>query len=584
MMPRMTDHRPWFASYAPDVAKTLEPYPQESLFALLEAATRRHPDLPALAWFGAHMPYRTLLDEVERCSAALAGLGVVKGDRVAMIVPNSPPYVIAYYAAQRLGAIAVGNNPLYTKREMEHQLRDAEPKVVLVADLLYSDFADVLADLPDTAVIVTRLNDYMPRIKKLLAPLAVFRKQQKAAGKPWPPVPPEAPVLRWNDVMRRGDPIPPVGQVDPTTDAAVLIYTGGTTGIAKGAMLSHDNITSNARQSTAWISVIEDGKDSMLAALPFFHSYGMLAMNVAILNAMKLIPVPNPRDLHMVLELIHKEHATIFPGVPRLYIAVNEHPQTAKFDLKSIKACVSGAAPLPLAVAKEFERVTDGGQLVEGYGLTECSPVTHANPFTGVRKPGHIGLPIPDTDVRIMSLDDPDREMPVGEAGELCIKGPQVMLGYWKRPEETALMIRNGWLHSGDVAVMDDQGYFKIVDRIKDMILVSGFNVYPNEVEDVLYHHPAISKCAVIGVPDDRTGERVKVFVVLKEGAALTEDELIAWCRDPEQGLTGYRVPHEVEFRDALPETMVGKVLRRVLHDEERTKREAAGSAAAGTS
>jgi long-chain acyl-CoA synthetase len=580
MMPRMTDHRPWFASYALDVAKTLEPYPRESLFALLEAAAGRHPDLPAVAWFGKHVSYRQLLDEVERCSAVLSGLGVGKGDRVAMIVPNSPPYVIAYYAAQRLGAIAVGNNPLYTKREMEHQLRDAEPKVVLIADLLYQDFADVLHAIQGATVIVTRLNDYMPPIKKVLAPIAVFRKQQKAAGKPWPPVPKDAAVIRWHEAMRSPGPVPPVATVDPANDVAVLIYTGGTTGIAKGAMLSHHNITSNARQATAWISGIEDGKDSMLCALPFFHSYGMLAMNVGVLNAMKLIPVPNPRDLHMVLELIHKEHATIFPGVPRLYVAINEHPQTPKFDLKSIKACVSGAAPLPLAVAKEFERVTEGGQLVEGYGLTECSPVTHANPFNGVRKPGHIGLPIPDTDVRIMSLDDPDQEMPTGEAGELCIKGPQVMLGYWHRPEETALMIRNGWLHSGDVAVMDDQGYFKIVDRLKDMILVSGFNVYPNEVEDVLYHHPAISKCAVIGVPDDRTGERVKVFVVLKEGAHLTADELIAWCRDPEQGLTGYRVPHEVEFRDALPETMVGKVLRRVLQDEERIKREAAGTAA----
>jgi len=580
MMPRMTDQRPWLASYPADVPKTLEPYPQESVFALLEAAAGRHPDLPAIAWFGKRMTYRQLLDEVERCSAMLGAFGVGKGDRVAMIVPNSPPYVIAFYAAQRLGAIAVGNNPLYTKREMEHQLRDAEPKVVLVADLLYADFADVLSGLGNVPVIVTRLNDYMPPVKKLLAPVAVFRKQQKAAGKPWPPVPKDATVLRWNDGMGRGDPIPPAATVDPRNDTAVLIYTGGTTGIAKGAMLSHDNLTANARQATAWISGIEDGKESVLCALPFFHSYGMLAMSVGILNAGKLVPVPNPRDLHMVLELIHEERATLFPGVPRLYVAINEHPQTPKFDLKSIKACVSGAAPLPLAVAKEFERVTEGGQLVEGYGLTECSPVTHANPFDGVRKPGYIGMPIPDTDVRIMSLDDPDREMPAGEAGELCIKGPQVMLGYWRRPEETALMIRNGWLHSGDVAVMDEQGYFKIVDRLKDMILVSGFNVYPNEVEDVLYHHPAISKCAVIGVPDDRTGERVKAFVVLKAGASLTGEELIAWCKDPEQGLTGYRVPHEVEFRDALPETMVGKVLRRVLHDEERSKREAAGTAA----
>jgi long-chain acyl-CoA synthetase len=584
MMPRMTDQRPWLASYPSVVPESLEPYPQESVFALLEAAAGRHPDLPAIAWFGKRMTYRQLLEEVERCSAMLAALGVGKGDRVAMIVPNSPPYVIAFYATQRLGAIAVGNNPLYTKREMEHQLRDAEPKVVLVADLLHADFAEVLAGLGDIPVIVTRLNDYMPPVKKLLAPVAVFRKQQKAAGKPWPPVPRDAKVLRWGEGLRRGDPVPPAANVDPRNDPAVLIYTGGTTGIAKGAMLSHDNLTANARQATAWISGIEDGKESVLCALPFFHSYGMLAMSVGILNAGKLVPVPNPRDLHMVLELISEERATLFPGVPRLYVAINEHPQTPKFDLKSIKACVSGAAPLPLAVAKEFERVTDGGQLVEGYGLTECSPVTHANPFDGVRKPGHIGMPIPDTDVRIMSLDDPDQEMPAGEAGELCIKGPQVMLGYWRRPEETALMIRNGWLHTGDVAVMDDQGYFKIVDRIKDMILVSGFNVYPNEVEDVLYHHPAISKCAVIGVPDDRTGERVKVFVVLKEGANLTGEELIAWSKDPEQGLTGYRVPHEVEFRDSLPETMVGKVLRRVLHDEERRKSEAAGTAAPSAS
>jgi long-chain acyl-CoA synthetase len=353
----------------------------------------------------------------------------------------------------------------------------------------------------------------------------------------------------------------------------VLIYTGGTTGVAKGAMLSHFNVTSNARQAAGWLPLDEDG-EAVMAALPFFHSYGMMAMNLAILIGAKLIPCPNPRDLHLVLELIDHEKPTLFPGVPRLYIAINEHPDVAKFDLKSIKACVSGAAPLPVAVAKEFERVTAGGQLVEGYGLTECSPVTHANPIDGERRPGSIGLPVPDTDVRIMSIDDPDKEMAPGEAGELCIKGPQVMLGYWRRPEETALMIRNGWLHTGDIAVMDPDGYFRIVDRLKDMILVSGFNVYPTEVEDVLYHHPAVSKCAAIGIPDDRTGEAVKAFVVLKEGASPSVDELLAWCKDPEHGLTGYRVPSQIEFRDSLPETMVGKVLRRVLQAEERAKAE----------
>jgi long-chain acyl-CoA synthetase len=543
---------------------------------MLEASARRFPDRPAIAWFGKQLSYAQLLAEVERCSAMLAGLGVKKGDRVALIMPNSPPFTIAFYACMRLGALAVGNNPIYTRREMHHQLDDAGVGVVLVADLMYADFAQVFEDLGIDQVVVTRLNDYMPLVKKWLAPALKFKKQQVANGKPWPPVPAGSPVLWWSEALDEAGPVPPVAPVTPTTDVAALIYTGGTTGIAKGAMLSHHNITSNARQSASWFPSIEEGREAVLAALPFFHSYGLLAMNLTVLIAAKLIPTPNPRDIHLILELIDEEKPTLFPGVPRLYVAVNEHPDVGKFDLKSIMACVSGAAPLPIAVANEFERVTGGGQLVEGYGLTECSPVTHANPFSGTRKPGHIGLPIPDTDVRIVSLDDPDMEMPTGEPGELCIKGPQVMLGYWNRPEETALAIRNGWFHTGDVATMDADGYFKIVDRLKDMIIVSGFNVYPNEVEDVLYHHPAVSKAAVIGLPDDRTGERVKAYVVLKPGGSLSADDLLRWCRDPEQGLTGYRAPKEVEFRDSLPETLVGKVLRRALQEEERARSQAA--------
>ncbi|MEP6759450.1 MAG: long-chain fatty acid--CoA ligase [Actinomycetota bacterium] len=568
----MSDARPWLASYPPDVPRSLAPFPTESVFTLLEASARRAPDRPAIAWFGTSLSYAELLLEVERCSAMLAGLGVAKGDRVALIMPNSPAFTIAFYACMRVGAIAVCNNPLYTEREMTHQLGDAEPRVVIVADLMYADFAPVFATLGIDHVVVTRLNDYMPGLKKLLAPILKFKKQQVAAGKPWPPVPKGVAVLRWHEALRGAGIVPPVATVDPAHDVAALIYTGGTTGIAKGAMLSHRNLCANARQGAAWFPTVVDGHEALLAAMPFFHSYGLLAMNLTILIAAKLIPVPNPRDIHMILELTQAEKPSLFPGVPRLYIAVNEHPDALKFDLKSIMACVSGAAPLPVAVSQEFERVTGGGQLVEGYGLTECSPVTHANPFSGVRKPGSIGLPVPDTDARIMSLEDPDKEMAPGEPGELCIQGPQVMLGYWRRPEETALAIRNGWFHTGDVAVLDADGYFKIVDRLKDMILVSGFNVYPNEVEDVLYHHPAISKCAVIGLPDDRTGERVKAFVVLKEGATLTAEELRAWCKDPAQGLTGYRAPKEFAFRDSLPESLVGKVLRRVLQDEERQR------------
>jgi len=579
IMPRMSGERPWLSTYPADVPHSLAPLPSESVFGLLESAAARFPDRPSIAWFGKHLSYRQLLREVEVCSAMLAGLGVRKGDRVALIMPNSPPFTIAFYACMRIGAVAVGNNPVYTAREMEHQLRDAEVNVVLVADLMYADFADVFTAVGIEHVIVTRLNDYMPGLKKLLAPMLKFKKQQRSAGKPWPPVPKDAKVRRWHEELASTGPIPPVATVHPAEDTAVLIYTGGTTGIAKGAMLSHANLTANARQAWAWITTIEEGQDAVLAALPFFHSYGLLAMVLTGLIAAKLVPVPNPRDIHLILEISQEEKPTFFPGVPRLYVAINEFPDVQTFDLKSVKACVSGAAPLPQAVAKRFGEVSDGAVLVEGYGLTECSPVTHVNPLDGRGRPGSIGMPVPDTDVRIISLDDPDKEMLQGEPGELCIKGPQVMLGYWRRPEETALAIRNGWFHTGDVAVMEPDGFFRIVDRLKDMVLVSGFNVYPNEVEDVLYHHPAISKAAVIGLPDDRTGERVKAFVVLKEGQQLTAEELIAWCKDPAQGLTGYRAPKEVEFRDALPETLVGKVLRRVLQDEERSKREAATAA-----
>jgi long-chain acyl-CoA synthetase len=501
----------------------------------------------------------------------LAGLGVGKGDRVALVTPNCPQYVIVYYACARLGAVVVGNNPLYTKREMEHQLRDCGAKVVFVLDILYADFADVLAGIGVEHVVVMRLNEYMPFPKKQLAPALKFKKMQRAAGKPWPPVASDAPVKWWHKLMAAAGPAPVAAQVDPVNDPAGFIYTGGTTGLSKGAMLSHRNIVANAMQGSAYLG-LEEGKESILCALPFFHSLGMAAMNVGIVTGGKVIPVVNPRDLHMVLEEVAKEKATFFPGVPRLFIALNESRLTQKYDLRSVKACISGGAPLPVAVAQRFAEITGGAILVEGYGLTETSPVTHANPLHGERRPGSIGMPVPDTDCKIVDLENPDREVEQGERGELCVRGPQVMLGYWNRPEETALTIRNGWLHTGDVAVMDPDGYFRIVDRLKEMVIVSGFNVYPTEVEEVLYHHPKVSKCAVIGVPDAKTGEAVKAFVVLKEGETATTDELLAWCRDPANGLTGYRVPKRIEFRDALPETLVGKVLRRVLAEEERQK------------
>lgn len=582
MMRLMTDHRPWFDSYPPDVPRSLEPYPKESVFALLRNAAAGFPQKPALAFFGAHMTYAELLAEVERFSAVLAGLGVRQGDRVGMILPNCPEYVIAFFACQRIGAVAVGNNPLYTERELEHQIKDSGAKLMIVLDQIYHRFGKIRDAAGVQEVIGVRLNHYMKPPIKWLAPLK-FKSDARTQGTPMPFVPASHEVRWWSDLIGSSGPVPSeVTIADPATEIAALVYTGGTTGPSKGAMLSHANLVSNARQASAWLNVVRQGEDGIVAALPFFHSFGTLVMDFAMTKAAKLILLPR-FEIDMALKAISKEKPTLFPGVPRMYIALNQDARTPKHDLASLKACISGAAPLPMAVAKRFEQITGGAKVVEGYGLSECSPVTHANPLVGERKEGFIGMPLPDTDVKLTDLDEPDREVPQGERGEMCIRGPQVMLGYWNRPDETGLVIRGRWLHTGDVAIMDEQGYFQIVDRIKDMILVSGFNVYPTEIEAELYRHPKILKCAVAGVPDDTTGERVKAYIVLKPGETATAEEIVAWCRAPDQGLSGYRVPKEIEFRDELPETLIGKVLRRVLQEEERTKLRASSADAGGS-
>ncbi len=560
---------PWLDNYPSDVPTTLEPYPEDSLFNILSRAASRHPNRPATVFFGKKMTYERLLAETERFSSVLSGLGVSSGDRVALILPNCPQYVIAYYAAARLGATVVGNNPLYTKREMAHQLGDCGPRVTVTLANFYRQVSSVAETVDVGQLLVTKLTDYMPFPLNVLAP-SKFRRAAKHEGKPWPPVPAEVPIRRWKALMKSAGVPPPPAEVNAATDPAAFVYTGGTTGPSKGAMLSHFNIASNVRQTAPCITGFERGKDGVMCILPFFHTFGLVAMNFGIQQAGKLVLLPR-FELERALKQFAKEKPAFFPGVPRLFVALNESPLTPKYDLKSVKACISGAAPLPAAVAEKFREVTGGARLVEGYGLTECSPVTHVNPFDKPRH-GTIGIPVPDTDCKIVDLKNADREVPPGEPGELCIKGPQVMLGYWGKPEATAEMIRGGWLHTGDIAVMDEDGFFKIVDRMKDMILVSGFNVYPTEVEEVLFHNQKISKACVVGLPDERTGERVKAYVVVKPGESLTAEELDAWCRDPAQGLSGYRIPKEWEFRTELPETLIGKVLRRVLVEEERQK------------
>lgn len=574
----MTQHRPWFASYPDDVPRTLEPYPERSLYSILEAAVARHPDAPAVAFWlpgapmGKTLSYRELGRQVEQFSRALAALGIRKGDRVGLVLPNCPQYVIAYYATLRLGAVVVGNNPLYTDRELSHQLKDADARVCVVLDILYPKVAAIRDHVGLREVIVTSVLDYVPSILALPVRRRI-RKHERAEGHPWPPVKGGESVRWWRRVMRGSYPDVPVAEVDARDDLAGLIYTGGTTGLSKGAMLTHFNLVANVMQGASWFPGMVDGEGGVMCIIPFFHSYGMtVAMNVGVFKAIKLVLMPQ-FQLVPTLKVIQKEKPSLFPGVPRLYVAINEGKETQRYDLSSIRACLSGAAPLPGAVAEKFGAIT-GSQVAEGYGLTETSPITHANPIYGHRKEGSVGLPIPDTDCRIVELDDWTREVEPGQQGELIVSGPQVMKGYFNRPVETDAVIKEDaggrrWLLTGDVARMDEEGYFSIVDRKKDMILVSGFNVYPTEVEEVLYRHPKIQKVCVAGVPDETTGEVVKAYVVLREGQAATVEEIVGFAREH---LAPYRVPKLVEFREALPETLVGKVLRRVLLEEDRER------------
>lgn len=532
--------RPWLAHYPPGVPATLE-YPEVTLDQFIEQSVAKHADLTALRFATISMTYRELWGRVLRCAAALAELGIGKGDRVALMLPNCPQYVIAYFGTLRAGGIVVQVSPLSTPRELVHHLSTSGAETIVVADVLYPVVQAVLPQVNLRNVLVTRL------------------RGEVTPG-------PEA--RAFEEVLMSTTGAPPDVQVTPD-DVAVLQYTGGTTGIAKGAMLTHRNLVVNVLQSAAPNPDFPSGADlRVLTVLPLFHVYGMtVCMNLGLARGGELILLPRFEPAE-VLETIKATQPTSFPGVPTMYVAINSVPNAEEYGVGSIRFCNSGGAPMPLEVMEAFEQ-RFGATIIEGYGLSETSPVTHVNPATGLRKPGTIGIPVPDTDAEIVDIDTGTRVLPPGEPGELRIRGPQVMAGYWGMPEETADAMRDGWFYTGDIATMDEDGYFTIVDRKKDMILASGLNVYPREVEEVLYEHPAVLEAGVIGVPDPYRGESVKAYVVLKPGASATAEELEAYCREH---LSAYKVPHAFEFRDTLPKSGVGKVLRRVLVEEERQR------------
>lgn len=568
--------KPWLNRYEAGVPASLT-YPNTSIWGLLSASFSEYPYNKALTMTLRYLPlglkigvsftYRQLEERVDRLATALAGVGVKKGDRVAVQTPNSPGGVIGFLAATRIGAIVVNTNPTYTPREMKHQFQDAGAETIIIWNELYPKLQEIQAETSIKNVVIYNLNDFMGQ------PFAGLLKRARQKEGTWVDAPEGNGVYQMTRLIATHAATPPDVPIDPD-DVALFQYTGGTTGLPKAAMLSHRNLTANILQCSAWLTDLEPGKEKLMGAIPFFHVFGMtVAMLLGLKTGGEVFVLPNPRDIGFVMDQIQREGCTVYPGVPAMYIGIINHPEVAKYDLRSIKVCISGAAPLPVEVQKRFEELT-GGRLREGYGLTEAAPVTHANPIYGQSKAGSIGLPFPDVEARIVSLDPGPDGVPavlgVGEEGELALRGPQVMVGYWNKPEETAhTKDAEGWLYTGDIAKMDAEGYFYIVDRKKDLIIASGYNIVPREVEEVLFEHPKVQEAVVAGVPDAKRGETVKAYVVLKPGETATAEELIAFCR---KGLAPYKVPKVVEFRSELPKSMVGKFLRRVLVEEEKAK------------
>ena len=560
-----TFERPWLASWPEGVPKSID-YPEISVHELLRRAAKDFGNRPAITFYGKSLSYRDLDAAVDRFAAGLRAIGVRSGDRVSLVLPNTPHFVVAFFAVLRAGGIVVQTNPLYTPRELASLWTDAGVEIVIALDLFWHNVSKARANAPVKRIVVCDVGEFLRLPLRQLYPIR--RRQDLKKQGHWPLViPKEAGIHRFADLARTPPGLARETRADPD-DVAVLQYTGGTTGTSKGAMLTNRNLIANAMQVAAWFSTGSRGRDKLLGAIPLFHVYGLTAvMLFSVVVGIEVVLYPNPREIGAILKLINKTKPSLLPGVPTMYIGILRHPELAKYDLRSIRACISGAAPLPNEVRKQFEAAT-GGRLVEGYGLTEASPVTHCNPLKGVVKEC-IGIPFPDTDARVVDPDDPSRELAQGDVGELAVRGPQVMKGYWHQPEETATVLRDGWLLTGDLARMDEDGYFYIVDRKKDMILCSGYNVYPREVEEVLFMHPAVGEAASIGVPDPYRGETVKAFVVLKAGKTATEADIIAFCKER---LAPFKVPKAVEFATALPMSLVGKVLRRQLREQELAK------------
>ncbi len=555
--------KPWLKFYDDGVPESID-FEDTLLHQFLENNSKKIPDNIAFIFQGYSMTFKECNEMADQFAAFLLDQGVKKGDSVAILLPNVIPCPVCFYAILKVGAIAVMNNPLYSDRELLHQFNDSNCTHLITLDLLGNRMIDLRPKTSIKTIVYTSIGDYLPFPKNFLFPLVA--KKKKLAAK----VKPSHDLYKWKDIIKRYSPSGKTADLS-FDDIAMYQYTGGTTGISKGAVLTHGNLSKQTQQIDSWLPGFKESYDEiMIGALPFFHVMGLtVSMNFALFKGWTnvLVPKPQPEPL---LDAIEKFKPTFAPLVPTMFIGILNHKKLETTDLTSIKACVSGSAPLPVEVIKEFEEKT-GSTIIEAFGMTESSPATHVNPFAnGLRKVGSIGIPLPDTLSRIANLSDPTKDMPVGQTGEMLIKGPQVMQGYWKMPEETEKTLVNGWLHTGDIAYMDEEGYFFIVDRIKDMIITGGYNVYPRDIEEVLFEHPKVMEACAIGIPHKTRGEQIKAFIVLNEGQTSTEEEMKNFCKEK---LAIYKLPTEVEFIDELPKTNVGKVLKKDLRADEIKKR-----------
>jgi long-chain acyl-CoA synthetase len=553
--------RPWHKHYDEGVPVTCD-YDELTLPQMLTRSAQAYPDTTALIFLNCKLTYRQLKEQVDRMATAFQTLGVKPGTRVAIHMPNIPQVVIAFQGALAAGAEVILTNPLYTPRELEHQWKDSGCEVAVTMDFLWDQVVrDVRDTLPVKQYIIASIPEYLRFPLNLLAPLKLKKQNPPRIAK----VAPGPGVHLFKALVSKSAPL--ARDVDRSLDEiAVLQYTGGTTGPSKGAMLTHRNLSVNVQQTHAWFPNLEGGQEVILVCLPIFHAFGMtVGMNWAVLTGSTMVLVPNPRDISTLIESIVKHRVTLFPAVPALYNNINHFPGVEKMDLSSVKACFSGSAPLPDDVKVRFEKMT-GSSIVEGFGMSETSPVATVNPLLGLQKIGSVGIPVPDTDVRIVDAENGTDDMPNGEEGELIVKGPQVMKGYWGREDATAETIRDGWLYTGDFATQDEDGFLRIVGRKKDMINCSGMKVFPDEVDNVLIAHESVLEAATIGVPDEKRGETVKSFIVFKPGAALSKEEVIAYCR---KNLAPYKVPSQIEVLEELPKSSVMKVLRRELREME---------------